>query len=184
MLHLSAILVLGFSAVPSDKRWTVDVRPEEPSGYPGNPSTVAAPLRQDLKSADLQLKDDGRFDLVLGAGDSAVALRGADLSLLVPRLPAYVGKDPNLVAYAALQREFNRNEVRFGAVPGADEFKLANNCLKQGLREIMLDTKTEKGTAMMFHGWFPFPQDAYSTLTSRLSPRARLLPRRTRTSCA
>ena len=169
MLHFSAIVLLGFSALPSDKRWIIDVQAEEPSGYPGNPSTLAPPLRQDLKSADLQLKDDGRFDLVLGAGDTAVALRGADLSLLVPHLPAYVGKDPNLVAYAALQREFNRNEVRFGAVPGADEFKIANNCLKQGLWEIMLDTKTEKGTAMMFHGWFPFPADAYSALFEKVN---------------
>jgi hypothetical protein len=169
MLHLAALASLCLTGTPLENRWRVDVRPEELTGYPDNPSALATPLRQDLNSADLSLKDDGRFDLVLGTGDKTVELRGADLSLLVPHLPPYVGKDPNLVAYAALQREFNRNEVRFGSVPGADEFKLANNCLKQGLWEVMLDTKTEKGPAMFFHGWFPFPQDAYASLFERVN---------------
>ena len=166
-LHLVSILVVA--SLRGDTRWNLAVRQEEPTGYPGNPSTLAAPLRQDLGSATLIAKDDGRFDLELGSGSSAIALRGADLALLVPRLPAYVGKDENLVAYAALQREFNRNEVKFGAVTGADEFRLANNCLKQGLWEVMLDKKTDQGTAMTFHGWFPFPADGYVKVFERVN---------------
>lgn len=164
---LASVFVCAHPA--GEKRWNVDVRVEEPSGYKDNPSTLAPPLRQDLGKAMLALKDDGKFDLELGSGDGAVALRGADLALLVPRLPAYVGKDPNLVAYAALQREFNRNEVKFGAVTGADDFRVANNCLKQGLWEVMLDKKTEKGNAMFFHGWLPFPADGYSSVFERVN---------------
>jgi hypothetical protein len=162
MASIALLFALPLVLVGGDRRWNVDVRVEEPSGYADNPSTLAPPLRQDLNKGAIALHEDGRFDLELGSGEKAVALRGADLSLLVPRLPAYVGKDPNLVAYAALQREFNRNEVKFGAVPGADEFRVANNCLKQGLWEVMLDTKTDKGTAMSFHGWFAFPADGYA----------------------
>src|SRR5260221_3362433 len=120
-------LTLAHALSGVETRWKVAIHPEEPSGYPDNPSTLATPMRQDLSSASLLVHDDGRFDLELGSGDAAIALRGADLALLVPHLPAYVGKDENLVAYAALQREFNRNEVKFGPVTGADEFRLANN---------------------------------------------------------
>ena len=164
-------IAFAFAAVlfAGEKRWTVDVRCEEASGYADNPSTLLPPLRQDLNKASLALKEDGKFDLELGTGDGAVVLRGADLTLLVPRLPAYVGKDPNLVAYAALQREFNRNEVKFGSVAGADDFRLANNCLKTGLWEVMLDKKTDKGTAMFFHGWFPFPTDGYSVVFEKVN---------------
>jgi hypothetical protein len=162
-------IALVTSLLGGEKRWTVEVRPEAPTGYADNPSTLATPLRQDLTKAALALHDDGRFDLDLGSGEGAVSLKGVDLALLVPRLPAYVGKDANLVAYAVLQREFNRNEVKFGPVPGADDFRLANNCLKQGLWEVMLDKKTEKGTAMFFHGWFPFPADGYSAVFEKVN---------------
>jgi hypothetical protein len=166
---LSPVLTLALILSGGETRWKVAIRPEEPAGYPDNPSTLATPMRQDLSSASLLVHDDGRFDLELGSGDAAVALRGADLALLVPHLPAYVGKDENLIAYAALQREFNRNEVKFGPVAGADEFRLANNCLKQGLWEVMLDKKTDKGNAMFFHGWFPFPADGYAKVFERVN---------------
>jgi hypothetical protein len=152
-----------------ETHWTVAITPEEPSGYPDNPSSLEKPLRQNLTSARLAVGPDGRFGLELGSGDSAVKLEKADLALLVPHIPVYVGKDPSLVAYAALQREFNRNEVRFGAVPGADELRLANNCLKQGLWEVMLDKKNDKGSAMFFHGWFAFPKDAYSGVFEKVN---------------
>ncbi|MCY2958920.1 MAG: hypothetical protein NTY35_02055 [Planctomycetota bacterium] len=147
----------------------VPLQMEQPAGYADNPSTLQTPLRQDLGVAKLKLGAPGRVTLTLGEGDAKVEHADIDISLLVPRIPAAARKDPNLVRFALFQREFNRNEVRFGPAGGIDELKIANNCLKRGLWEIMLDKKGEKGNAMVFHAWMPFPRDVYAEEYQRLN---------------
>lgn len=147
----------------------IPVRPEEAGGYRANPSTLATPLRQDLTSLTLTRADEGSFALDLG--DSAFRLPPVDLALLVPRVPVYARQDEDLVRFALLQREFNRNEVKFGPAGEAADFKLANNCLRTDLWEVMLDKKVENGNAMFFHGWFDFPRDEYAHLFAELNGR-------------
>lgn len=167
MLHL-ALLFVPFLSGPSGDAWTVPLRPEEAGGYKANPSTLKTPLRQDL--TQLTLKRGARgYDLALAGSD--LGLSGVDLALFVPRIPAYVRKNDDLARYALFQREFNRNEIKFGAVGDIADFKLANNCLKTGLWEIMLDQKVENGNAMVYHAWFDFPRDEYERLFQELNGR-------------
>lgn len=149
----------------------IDVKPEEPTGYADNPSTLATPLRQDLKSLRIDKLADGKTAVRLGADDSPLQIAEIDFSLFVPRVPAIAAKDDDLARFALLQREYNRNEVRFGQVADVEEFKIANNCLKEGLWEVMLDKKVEKGNAMCFHGWFSFPRDEYARVFEKQNGR-------------
>src|SRR5262249_54564593 len=122
--------------------WTIPVKPEEANGYPGNPSTLSPPLRQDLIRIALASTDQHQA-LRLGGGPQPLGVENVDLALLVPRVPRYARGNYDLVRFALLQREFNRNEVKFGPVGDAADFKVANNCLRSGLWEVMLDKKLD-----------------------------------------
>jgi len=167
MLHL-ALLLAPLLSDPAGEAWTVALRPEEAAGYKANPSTLKTPLRQDLTQLALRRAAQG-YDLALPG--SALALKGVDLALFVPRIPAYARQNADLARYTLFQREFNRNEVKFGAVGDLADFKLANNCLKTGLWELMLDQKVESGNAMVFHAWFDFPREEYERVFQELNGR-------------
>src|SRR5262249_23809405 len=109
--------------------------------------------------------------LRLEGGPQPLGVENVDLALLVPRVPRYARGNDDLVRFALLQREFNRNEVKFGPVGDAADFKVANNCLRSGLWEVMLDKKLDSGNAMMFHGWFDFPKDEYARMFQQLNGR-------------
>lgn len=166
MLHLTTLSALAL--LSGTDSWKVAIKPEEAGGYAANPSTLKTPLRQDLTAAELVRGASG-YDLRLAG--SELALSGVDLTLLVPRIPAYARGNDDLVRYLLFQREFNRNEVKLGAVGDLADFKLANNCLKSGLWEIMLDQKVESGNAMVYHGWFSFPRDEYERAFEALNGR-------------
>ena len=52
-----------------------------------------------------------------------------------------------------------------GAAAGGAETKIANNCLRAGLWELVLEKKKDDGsTGMVYHGWFDFPLDHYAAL--------------------
>ena len=167
MLHLALLLAPFLSASTGDA-WKIALRPEEAGGYKANPSTLKAPLRQDLKELLLQRAGKG-YDLALPG--SPYALSGVDLALFVPRVPTYVRGSDDLVRYTLFQREFNRNEIKFGAVGDLADLKLANNCLKSGLWELMLDQKVENGNAMVAHAWFDFPREEYERVFQELNGR-------------
>jgi hypothetical protein len=143
---------------------TVPLTPEAPSGYADNPSTLARPLRQDITSLLLSDLGNGRYTLRLGEGSEAPTLENVDLRAFVPRVPPLAKGDPDLTRFALIQRELNRNQTRFGPTAGADETHVANNCLRAGLWEVLLDKKAESGLAMQYHAWFTFPLDAYGKL--------------------
>lgn len=171
MLAPTPLLALSLLAnAPAGDGWRVAIEPEQAEGYPGNPSTLALPLRQDLKTVELRRMGE-RYAMALEGGPAPLALADADLALLVPRVPSYARQNDDLLRFALLQREFNRNEVKFGPVGEIADFKLANNCLKTGLWEIMLDTKVETGNAMAFHGWFEFPREEYARVFEQLNGR-------------
>jgi len=163
-----ALLILPASAAGGDGNWTVPLKPEEAGGYPANPSTLSLPLRQDLTGVHLTRSGE-LHTLELTGAATPLALTGVDLSLLVPRVPAYARADDDLLRFALLQREFNRNEVKFGPQGELADFKVANNCLKSGLWEVMLDKKVDSGNAMTFHGWFDFPREEYARVFEKLN---------------
>jgi len=168
MLHLSGLLLSALPFASGGDAWKIAIQPEEAAGYRANPSTLKTPLRQDLKSLELA-RGAGGYTLKLVG--SELALTDVDLSLFVPRVPAYARAHDDLVRFTLMQREFNRNEIKFGAVGDIADFKIANNCLKTGLWEIMLDQKVENGSAMVFHGWFAFPRDEYERTFAALNAR-------------
>lgn len=171
MFHLLGLVLLSpFASISSaDGSIRFAVKPEEASGYAANPSTLAAPLRQDLTTGMLVPTKNGRYEFILGGDDSKLRLAELDMNLYVPRIPEIAKGNEDLARFALLQREYNRNEVKFGKVDEAEDFKIANNCLKQGLWEIMLDKKVEKGNAMFFHGWFTFPEAEYARVFETLN---------------
>ena len=99
-------------------------------------------------------------------------LRMATLTRFALELELTVMQMAALMRFALLQREFNRNEVKFGPVGGVADFKVANNCLKAGLWEVMLDQKVEAGNALKFHGWFEFPREEYARIFEALNGRS------------
>ncbi|MSR61903.1 MAG: hypothetical protein EXS08_05610 [Planctomycetes bacterium] len=170
-LPLLALLSFFFSVGGGDGTWTVALKPEEAGGYAANPSTLSLPLRQDLSAVRLA-RSGAQHTLELVGAAAPLGLSALDLSLLVPSVPAYARHDDDLSRFALLQREFNRNEVKFGPQGELADFKVANNCLKSGLWEVMLDKKVESGNAMTFHGWFEFPRDEYARVFEQLNGRS------------
>ncbi len=169
MLHI--LLTLCLAAGEIQPPVTVPVLPDAPAGYPDKPGALIRPQRQDLTTLELVAREGGRHDLILAGGESRYALEGVDLGLFVPRIPAAARADDDLVRYALFQREFNRNEVRMGRAGDADEVRIANNCLRRGLWEVMLDRRTEGGSALFFHGWLDFPREEYAAIFQRVNGR-------------
>src|SRR5271169_3403048 len=160
LLPILVLLTLGAGGPGPDA--AVELTPEAPDGYADDPSTLARPLRQDVTSLRLEERGGGLFTVRMGTAPDATTLENIDLRPLIPRVPALARGDADLVRYALVQRELNRVETRYGPVTGADESRLANNCLRGGLWEAFLDRKVDSGMAAQFHAWFVFPKDKYS----------------------
>lgn len=149
------------SATPDASR--AAMKPEEAGGYRGNPNKPYGQLAQDLTAIELLPQDDGRYTLRAAPTPGAPEWKDVDLRWFVPRVPAIAKGNETLTRVALMQREFNRNETKFGAVGDFAESKIANNCLRAGLWELVLEKKKDDGsTGMVYHGWFDFPLDHYA----------------------
>jgi hypothetical protein len=85
-------------------------------------------------------------------------------------VPSLARGEPTLTRIALMQREFNRNETKFGPVGDFAESKIANNCLRAGLWEVILEKKKDDGTTgMKYHGWFELPKEEYARLFEQAS---------------
>lgn len=141
------------------------MQPEEAGGYRGNPTKPFGSLSQDLTAVDLEPQADGRYTLRTAPTAGAPEWKDLDLRWFVPRIPALAKGNDTLTRVALMQREFNRNETKFGAVGDYAETKIANNCLRAGMWEVVLEKKKEDGSmGMTYHGWFDFPLDHYAAL--------------------
>lgn len=170
MIALLPFLVVA--TVSGSTPQTIPLQVQAADGYAGNPSTLVKPLRQDLTRLDVALDDQGLATLHLAGSGDGPTLGPIDLGWWIPRIPRLAKGEPTLTRVALMQREFNRNETRFEGVAGCDGVKLANNCLKRGLWEIMLDKKTESGTGLQMHAWFDFPRPLYAELFQKLNGTA------------
>lgn len=168
-MFLSTTVFTVIACIAGSDSIDIPLRVQAPEGYPGNPSSLVKPLRQDLTKLELAVDDKGRATLHLAGQADGPKLGPVDLSWWIPRIPRLAKGEPTLTRIAVAQREFNRNETRFEGVEGCDGLKLANNCLKRGLWEIMLEKKTDTGSALAMHAWFEMPRGVYETVYSQLN---------------
>ncbi len=162
-LSTLALLAGCGAARPTEARVTMKL--EEAGGYRGNPNKPHGSLGQELTTIDVIPQVDGLFTLRTGPAAGAPEWKDLDLRWFVPRIPAIAKGNETLTRVALMQREFNRNETRFGPVGDYAESKIANNCLRAGLWELVLEKKKEDGSmGMVFHSWFDFPMDHYAAL--------------------
>lgn len=112
---------------------------------------------------ELRAGEDGRYDVRLAPGNDAPRLSGADLGLLLPRVPRLAKDNEALTRLALIQREFNRNEIH-NPMPDGIDFSIANNCLERGLWEVKLAKQDAGKTVTVFHAWFTFPKEEYARL--------------------
>lgn len=139
------------------------MKPEAPEGYKGNPTKPFGTLMQDYTTTKLTAKGGGHYELALGPAAGAPVFADLDVRWWVPRVPALARGDATLTRVALMQREFNRNETKLGPVGDFAETKVANNCLRSGLWEVILEKKKDDGsTGMKYHGWFDFPKAEYA----------------------
>lgn len=150
--------------------------PEDPAGRSVHHGT------HDGRHLTLVKKDETHFDFILEPDSPHVArivFKDIDVSLFTVNPPAWAKDDPGLLRIALTDREWNRQQVRFGGpdsphveVSGGDGWvqdnlysaELARNCLNAGLWEVLLFTKEGDNKTLYYQGWFTFPLGHYKEL--------------------
>lgn len=157
------------------------------SEYPEDPSHRSLLYgRYQGRQMRLVKKDATHFDFILESDNPSVAtitFKDIDLRLLIPVRPQWVIGDEDLEVVALVDREWNRQQVRFPItsdhieVSGGDGFEekglytaeLARNCLNAGLWEVILTTREDGKKAMYYQGWFDFPLGHYKRIFEDLN---------------
>ncbi|WP_213044122.1 hypothetical protein [Nitrospira defluvii] len=115
---------------------------------------------------------------------AAIELTDVDLAHVVAAVPPWAKSDLDLTKIGLIDREWNRQQVRFtrpsphlDVREGGDGFEqraltrvdLARNCLNAGLWELLLFT-TEDGEERVYeHLWFTFPLGLYKQVFERVN---------------
>ena len=112
-----------------------------------------------------------------------ISFLNIDMRLLIPRYPTWVKDDERLKKISLIDREWNRQQIRFKPssahikISGGDGFEsqnivsveLARNCLNAGLWEILLFTQEKGKKAIYYHAWFTFPLGHYRRLFENIT---------------
>lgn len=124
-------------------------------------------------------KDATHFDFVfepLHRHVATVTFKNVDASLMTPSLPSWTKNDSGLLRIALTDRQWNRQQVRFGGlqdgrveVSGGNGLEaarlhsaeLAKNCLNAGLWEVLLFVNEDGQKKLYYQGWFTFPLGIY-----------------------
>ena len=148
--------------------------------YPDNPENTSQvfgtyPHRQLM----IEQVDGTRFRFLLqpAAPQAAtIELTDVDLAHFVAAVPSWLHPDADLIKIGLIDREWNRQQVRFSRSSpyvqvhgGGDGFEqrgfsrmdLARNCLNAGLWELLLFTEEEGEERVYEHLWFTFPLGLY-----------------------
>ena len=156
--------------------------------YPESPESKSRRFGQySHKRLSIEHITDTRFRFLLEPANSQTApieLSDIDLAHLVAAVPAGMKADPDLVKVGLIDREWNRQQVRFSRPSphvhvqnGGDGLEdrtltridLARNCLNAGLWELLLFT-TEDGEERVYeHLWFTFPLGLYKQLFEKVN---------------
>ncbi len=186
LLILTVVLGLRtFFRYRTADRMEIAVREYTNAEYPEDPANRSMRHGQ-YKGRNLTLvkKDATHFDFILEPQHPHIAkivFRDVDVSLMTPSLPEWTRSDPGLQRIALTDRQWNRQQVRFGGpgspqveITGGDGFEtshlfsaeLAKNCLNAGLWEVLLFTKDAEGAdkSLYYQGWFTFPLGHYKEM--------------------
>lgn len=167
---------------------TVELATFSSADYPEDPEERSAQFgNYPHRHLVIQQTGDTRFRFLLDPGTRTAApieLTDIDLAHFVAAVPSWITNDPDLTKVGLIDREWNRQQVRFSRISphvrvreGGDGFEqralsrvdLAPNCLNAGLWELLLFT-SEDGEARVYeHLWFTFPLGLYKTLFERVN---------------
>lgn len=115
---------------------------------------------------------------------TTIELTDIDLAHFVAAVPPWVKADADLTKVGLIDREWNRQQVRFPRTSshvqvreGGDGFEqravsridLARNCLNAGLWELLLFTEEEGEERVYEHLWFTFPLGLYKQLFEQVN---------------
>jgi uncharacterized membrane protein YdjX (TVP38/TMEM64 family) len=183
LLAAVAVAVRTHFRYQTAERMTVTIREYSNAEYPEDPAGRSVHHGQyDGRRLTLQKKDATHFDFIIESDDPAipkVVFKDVDVSLFTVNPPAWAKDDPGLLRIALTDREWNRQQVRFGGpdsphveVSGGDGWEKANlysaelarNCLNAGLWEVLLFTKEGNDKTLYYQGWFTFPLGHYKDL--------------------
>lgn len=182
-LLVTAGLIRTYFRYQTAAEMMIPVREYLNSEYPEDPANRSQHHGQyNGRSLKLVQKDPVHFDFIFEPQNSHVArviFRNVDVSLMTPSLPSWTRNDPGLQRIALTDRQWNRQQVRFGTtgashfeVEGGNGFEvkglysaeLAKNCLNAGLWEVLLLTNEGGEKAVYYQGWFTFPLGHYQKL--------------------
>lgn len=189
LLLLAVGVVFGgartFWRYRTDQVMVIPVEEVSTLDYPEDPAFRSVHYDR-YQGRHMRLLHEGEdlFTFILESDDPAIAtisVENVDLGLFVPALPEWTKQDPNLELIALVDREWNRQQVRFPKgsahvrIAGGDGFEqkqlesveLARNCLNAGLWEILLFTREDGKKALYYQGWFNFPLGHYKRTFER-----------------
>lgn len=156
--------------------------------YPENPEKTSSVFgTYSHRQVIVKQLDGTRFRFLLEPASpksAAIELTDVDLAYFVAAVPPWAKIDPDLTTIGLIDREWNRQQVRFtrpsthlDVREGGDGFEqraltrvdLARNCLNAGLWELLLFT-TEAGEERVYeHLWFTFPLGLYKQVFERVN---------------
>lgn len=156
--------------------------------YPENPEKTSQVFgTYSHRQLIVEQLDGTRFRFLLEPASpksAAIELTDVDLAHVVAAVPPWAKGDLDLTKIGLIDREWNRQQVRFtrpsphlDVREGGDGFEqraltrvdLARNCLNAGLWELLLFT-TEDGEERVYeHLWFTFPLGLYKQLFERVN---------------
>lgn len=156
--------------------------------YPEDPEERSAKFgNYSHRRLVIQQTGDTRFRFLLEPATPAAApieLMEVDLAHFVAAVPHWIKNDPDLTKVGLIDREWNRQQVRFPrnsphvqVHEGGDGFEqralsrvdLAGNCLNAGLWEVLLFASEHGGDRVYEHLWFTFPLGLYKNLFERVN---------------
>lgn len=198
-VRVTTILITGLLLLASGLAWflhrydtspkqVVPLRSFSDQEYPDNPERRSRSYgtypHRDLHIERLD-RTHVRFVLTAGSDRATqIELRDVDLSLMVAAVPRRILSDPGLTTVGLIDREWNRQQVRFRrdaphvlVHEGGDGFEqrslsridLARNCLNAGLWELLLFTVEDGEERLYDHLWFTFPLGLYKDLFEKVN---------------
>jgi len=187
ILLVILVIIMGFFILRYMKsdQTQIAVREFSTLEYPDDPAHLSTFYgRYGQRKLLLKKKDETHFDFVFSSPLPRVAeisFKNVDLSLFIPTAPTWTKGDRDLEVISLVEREWNRQQVRFSPseveFEGGDGFEseqlisaeLSRNCLNAGLWEVLLYTEEKGIKSIYYHGWFTFPLGHYKTLFEKLN---------------
>ncbi len=191
-----ALLVIGvfFGAAWWQSRYNasptqiVELKAFSNADYPEDPEDRSEVFgNYPHRKLQIQQIAETRFRFLIepdGNHATTIELPEVDLRHFVAAVPPWVKSDADLTKVGLIDREWNRQQVRFhsGAANvkvhvGGDGFEhralsridLARNCLNAGLWELLLFTVEDGEERVYEHTWFTFPLGLYKHLFERVN---------------